>query len=193
MLGSGFSSKFDEFDSENFCGRLCNLIERVYAFEEPSLNRASLPLFKFLLERFTIVPSSSSAVDESHKSLSQFGLIEKGLRIAWEFNPFDAEVNASFMWDKITSTRKNAWAVLSLIGDLAGGQKAILEIVRQVHKLRNREFVYRVEEQTEECEAEGFELWMIITRLLRDQFSNILHGELRRWLQIPWVCSRSRD
>lgn len=97
------------------------------------------------------------------------------------------------MWDENPTWRRNSWTILSLVGYHIGGNEATFEIIRETHKIPDHEFVGRVEAQVEQCPVDGLELWMTITRLLRDRFSNLLSGQLNRWLQIPWVCSHSRD
>lgn len=191
LLSCGLSSHCGIFDSGDFVERLYKLIERIHVFENPSLNRTSLLLFNFVHANKKFVMSAFSCDDESIEPQCQLKLIDEGLRIAWKFNSFDEKANGSFMWDEDITTRKNARAFLSLIGDIAGGQKVVIGIIRQVHKLRNLEFLSRIETQIEECEQEGFQLWMIITRLLRDGFSDIMASELCRWLRIPWVYSRT--
>lgn len=191
LLSCNLSCYYHAFESGDFCERLHKLIERTCAFQKPSLNRALLPLLKFLFARNKIVLSSFSDINESHESRHHFRRVDEGLKIAWKFDLFDKKTNASFMWDEDITTRINARAVLSFIGDNAGGQKAVIETIRQVHKLPNPEFISRVEAQFKECESEGFQIWITITRLLRDGFLDIMPNEMCRWLRIPWVCSHA--
>ena len=104
------------------------------------------------------------------------------------------------MWDDDIEVKRRARAVVSSIADLRGSNPISFEVIWDScneSEFRYHNFVKRVESETTVSPTEGFDLRIIITRLLggriMDILKNLLISGLEDWLRIPQVhlfCSQ---
>lgn len=94
------------------------------------------------------------------------------------------------MWHEDEGVKQAARNVVTLIADHRGGHLDILQVIK--HKCRtpalfHYELYSRVEDELRILPADGLELWMIITRLLKENIVNLAQERLDIWLLVPQV------
>jgi len=94
------------------------------------------------------------------------------------------------MWHEDEGVKKAARNVVTLIADHRGGDLDIFQVVK--HICRNPTLFYyelfsRVEDELRILPADGLELWMIVTRLMKENIVNLAEDRLEMWLSIPMV------
>lgn len=94
------------------------------------------------------------------------------------------------MWDEDVQVRKKARAIVSSIADHRGGETSVLINVLcggYDTAIHCPHLIARLEAEIAVSPISGFDLWMIITRLIRDRIVDVFGGMLEDWLQIPQV------
>ena len=96
------------------------------------------------------------------------------------------------MWHEEESLRRVARKVVSLIADFRGGDLNIFQVIQL--KVSS-EGIFRVRihdkllDEIHTFPDEGLDLWMIITRLLKEHITYVGVELVRLWLEIPIVAS----
>jgi hypothetical protein len=99
-------------------------------------------------------------------------------------------VDRSFMWHEDEGVKRAARNVVTLIADHRGGHLDIYQVVKlkcRTPRLFQYEIISKVEDELRILPADGLELWMIITRLLKENIVNLAQDRLKIWLIIPQV------
>jgi hypothetical protein len=94
------------------------------------------------------------------------------------------------MWDEEEPVRTVARNVVTLIADHRGGDLNIFQVIQLkvssagIFKVR----IYdRILDELQTFPEEGMELWMIITRLLKEHITYFGPDLIRLWIDIPTV------
>jgi hypothetical protein len=99
-------------------------------------------------------------------------------------------INRSFMWHEDERVRETARTVVRLIADHRGGLPSIVEVVKQ--KYRTPAMYYcrlglKIVDELTAFPEEALDLWLTITRLVKDGIVNLTGDNFYCWLQIPKV------
>lgn len=100
------------------------------------------------------------------------------------------------MWHEDEGIKKAARHVITLIADHRGGHLDIFQVVKykcRTPALFHYELFSRVEDELRVLPADGLELWMIITRLVKDNIINLAQDRLSIWLIVPQVFLILKD
>jgi hypothetical protein len=141
----------------------------------PPIQSALLDIFRIVFARYPNLNGVSA---------------EKVLTIAWESEALSFLANFSFMWHDDEQVKRVARAVVDLIADHRGGELSIFQVVKlkcRTPALLHYELCSKITDEIKVFPDEGLELWMIITRLLKENIINLAHDRLYVWLQIPQV------
>lgn len=160
------------------CQRLYDVITQI------NFRQHSADMQRVLLELFRIIYSR-------HPNLQ--GLeVEPVLNIAWEYVHSKTYANDSYMWDEEELIRMVAREVVTLIADHRGGDLNIFQVIQLkvssagIFRVR----IYdRLLDELQTFPDEGLELWMIITRLLKEHITYIGPDLVRLWINIPTVLT----
>jgi hypothetical protein len=113
------------------------------------------------------------------------------LDLAWTYIPSVLDiVDDSFMWHEDEGVKRAARNVVTLIADHRGGHLDIFQVIKlkcRTPRLFQYEIISKVKDELRILPADGLELWMIITRLLKENIVNLAHDRLKIWLIIPQV------
>ena len=96
------------------------------------------------------------------------------------------------MWHEDEQVKRVARAVVNLIADHRGGELSIFQVVKskcRTPALFHYELCNKITDEIKVFPAEGLDLWMTITRLLKENIINLAHDRLYVWLQIPQVSA----
>jgi len=92
------------------------------------------------------------------------------------------------MWEEDDLIRKEARLVLALIGDYRGGQPEILNLLKPklVSGQFDKDLCDKLKQELSDVKSieSAVELWIIITRLLRENLLDLGEDELKAWIQI---------
>jgi hypothetical protein len=94
------------------------------------------------------------------------------------------------MWHEDEQIKRTAREVVSLIADHRGGELNTFQIVKskcRTPALLHYELCTKIADEIKVFPAEGLELWMVITRLVKENIVNLAQDRLYVWLQIPQV------
>jgi len=94
------------------------------------------------------------------------------------------------MWDADMEIRRTAWTVMASIAEQWRGQQIVLNFVRRVASDFSEEygnFITRVAIEASVSLEDAFDVWKIITNLLKERIIDLLDSGLRIWLHIPQV------
>ena len=94
------------------------------------------------------------------------------------------------MWHEDEQVKRIARMVVNLIADHRGGEVSIFQVVKlkcRTPALLHYELCNKITDEIKVFPAEGLDLWMTITRLLKENIINLAHDRLYVWLQIPQV------
>lgn len=104
--------------------------------------------------------------------------------------PSNFLVNFSFMWHEDEQVKRVARGVVNLIADHRGGLLDTFQIVKlrcRTPALFQYELCTKVTDEIKVFPAEGLDLWMTITRLVKEHIVALAQDRLNVWVQIPQV------
>jgi hypothetical protein len=94
------------------------------------------------------------------------------------------------MWHEDEQVKRVARGVVNLIADHRGGDLNTFQVVKlrcRTPALFQYELCTKITDELKVFPAEGLELWMTITRLVKENIVNLAQDRLNVWLQIPQV------
>lgn len=94
------------------------------------------------------------------------------------------------MWHEDEQVKAVARAVVTLIADHHGGNLDIYHIVKQKCPTPGRlqyELALKISDEMRVFPADALDLWMTITRLVKERIIDIAQDRLKYWLIIPQV------
>jgi hypothetical protein len=111
--------------------------------------------------------------------------VEKTLLFSWEYLMSNFTANHRLIWSDDVLLRQTTRSVLSFIADYRGGQPTIFEVIKpQLQYSKFEDLCDRIKKEISESSDDGVELWMAITRLLRQNLIDLGNDELKAWLEI---------
>lgn len=94
------------------------------------------------------------------------------------------------MWHEDEQVKRVARGVVNLIADHRGGQLSIFQVVKpkcRTPALLHYSLCTKITDEIKVFPAEGLDLWMTITRLVKENIVNLAQDRLNVWLEIPQV------
>lgn len=94
------------------------------------------------------------------------------------------------MWHDDEQVRKVARTVVTLIADYRGGHLSVFQIIKKKCRtpaLLQYELCTKLREEMRVFPVEALDLWMTITRLVKENIINLAQDRLKVWLRISQV------
>jgi hypothetical protein len=98
--------------------------------------------------------------------------------------------NLSFMWSEDESVKSVAREIVRMIADHHGGEIEIYHIVKSKCPTPGRlryELAQKINEEMRVLPHDALNLWITITRLLKQRIIDLAQDRLKYWLMIPQV------
>jgi hypothetical protein len=178
---TGWWDKEATFYSRRMCERLYDVIIQInFRQHSPNVQRVLLSIFQIIYSRFPDLQGLE---------------VEPVLDIAFEYIPSKNLANGSYMWHEDNNVKRVAREVVSLIADHRGGD---LNIFNTILKKISSIGIWRVRVQNRFCREYKYfpepalDLWMILTRLLKEHITFVGEDQIFVWLDIPLVSTLSR-
>ena len=170
-----------EFYSQRLCERLYDVVLRAeLKTASPSVQRSLLDIFRIVYSRYPKL-----------KTIEVDYILCRG----WEYvTQSGLSLRCRFMWSEDVHVKRAARDVAKLIADQCGGDLGIFQIIKARYRtpsIFKWSLAVKIEQEYGKSPAEALELWLIITRLLKQNIFSLAQDLLVNWLQIAQVLPPS--
>ena len=171
----------NEFYSQRLCERLYDVVLRAeLKTASPSVQRSLLDIFRIVYSRYPKLKTIE---------------VDYILCCGWEYVVHSRlSLRCRFMWSEDVHVKRAARDVAKLIADQCGGDLGIFQIIKARYRtpsIFKWSLAVKIEQEYGKSPAEALELWLIITRLLKQNIFSLAQDLLVNWLQIAQVLPPS--